>query len=89
MRFAVMDTGKGIASEIQTKSFALYLHADAMVARHFGGSGLGLSIRRSSTCLLDDDISVRSKLGKGSTFTLVNFDAEPTEWRPGNSGMPD
>jgi len=89
MRFAVMDTGTGIASEIQTKSFAFYVLADGMVALHFGGSGLGVSISRSLACLLDGDISVLSKLGKDSTFTLVIFDAEPTEWRPENSGMSD
>ena len=48
-----------------------------------------LSVSRSSACLLDYDNSVRSELGKGSTFTLVIFDAEPTEWRPGKLVMPD
>lgn len=84
-----MDTGTGIASEIQTKILAPYVPADATVARHSGGSGLGVSISRSLACLLDDDFSLLSKLGEGSTFTLVIFAAEPTEWRPGNSGMPD
>jgi signal transduction histidine kinase len=69
--FAVSDTGPGIAPEVQAKLFAPYVQADPAVARHFGGSGLGLAR------LLGGDIVLRSTPGEGSTFTLEIIATEP------------
>ena len=75
--FAVKDTGPGIAPEVQAKLFAPYVQADPAVARHFGGSGLGLSISRGLARLLGGDIVLRSTPGEGSTFTLEIIATEP------------
>lgn len=77
LSFAVSDTGPGISPEVQAKLFAPYVQADAAVARHFGGSGLGLSISRGLARLLGGDIALRSVPGAGSTFTLEITVTEP------------
>jgi signal transduction histidine kinase len=64
----VKDTGIGIAPEHQKKIFDRFYRVQSDRSRNTGGSGLGLaiaqSIARSHSCKL----SVRSELGKGSTF---------------------
>ncbi len=79
IRFVVTDTGPGIPPEVQTKLFAPYVQADASVARRFGGSGLGLSISRGLARLLGGDITLRSVVGEGSTFTVEIMARAPAE----------
>jgi signal transduction histidine kinase len=68
---AVEDTGIGIAEEDLEKVFEDFRQADNSPTREYGGAGLGLAICRRLAGMLDGQLTVNSKLGSGSTFTLV------------------
>jgi CheY-like chemotaxis protein len=73
-----MDTGIGMAQEVLERVFEPYIQADNSITRKFGGSGLGLTISRHFAQALGGQLTVRSELGKGSTFTLT-IDPGPLE----------
>jgi len=71
LRFDVIDTGIGIAPDYVDKIFESFTQAGTDVARKFGGTGLGLTISKQLVSLMHGDISVKSELGKGTTFSVV------------------
>ncbi len=71
LRFDVADTGMGIRDEVLETLFKPFTQADTSLTRRFGGSGLGLSICRALSRKLGGEITVATREGAGSTFTLT------------------
>jgi len=69
-RFAVKDTGVGIAPENLNSIFEEFQQEDSSVTRKFGGSGLGLSICTRLVHLMSGEITCESKQGEGSCFKI-------------------
>jgi signal transduction histidine kinase/CheY-like chemotaxis protein len=70
VRFCVADNGIGMGPEVMTRLFQPFTQADQSTARQFGGTGLGLSITKRLLELMHGDISVTSREGEGSVFTV-------------------
>jgi len=68
VRFEVCDTGIGLTSEQQSKLFQSFSQADGSTTRQYGGTGLGLTIAKQLTELMNGRVWIESEHGKGSRF---------------------
>jgi signal transduction histidine kinase len=68
---AVEDTGIGIPEEHLSRIFDPFWQVEHSSTRRFGGTGLGLGVARELARLLGGDVTVSSRMGSGSTFTLT------------------
>ncbi len=71
LHLKVRDTGIGIPDDKFNTIFDAFQQADTSTTRRYGGTGLGLTICKRLTSLMDGDIWVESKVGKGSTFHVL------------------
>jgi two-component system phosphate regulon sensor histidine kinase PhoR len=69
-RIQVEDTGIGIAPEDQARIFERFYRVDKARSRELGGTGLGLSIVKHLSQSFGGGVSVRSEVGRGSTFSV-------------------
>lgn len=68
--FTCTDSGVGIAPEHLQRIFEAFWQAEQRPTRRVGGTGLGLTVSRRLAHLLGGDLTVESRLGQGTTFTL-------------------
>lgn len=83
---SVSDNGIGIPEEDQARIYERFFRVDKSRSREIGGTGLGLSITKSAILRHHGTISLESKEGEGTTFTVripLHYSAEPMELRVG------
>jgi len=68
---SVSDQGPGISKLVQARIFEPFYRADTAYSQGIGGVGLGLSIVKSLVQAHGGEVTIRSKLGQGSTFTFT------------------
>lgn len=71
IRFAVTDTGIGIAPELHDKLFEDFSQVDSPLQKRLRGTGLGLSLCKRFAALLGGRVGVTSTPGVGSSFFVV------------------
>ena len=71
LKFSVQDTGIGISESFIPKIFDSFTQEDSTRSSKFGSTGLGMAITKNIVEMMNGSISVESKKGVGSTFTVV------------------
>lgn len=71
VRFAVSDTGIGIAPELHGALFEDFSQVDSPLQKRLRGTGLGLSLCKRFAQLLGGEVGVQSLPGSGSTFFVI------------------
>lgn len=70
-KFTISDTGIGIDSESLQHLFDPFFRSSDVISKHIEGSGLGLAIVKNIVDYKGGTISVTSRQGEGTTFTVT------------------
>ena len=71
LKIDIIDSGIGMSPSACKNVFDPFVQADVTVSRRFGGTGLGLSISRKFARALGGEITVTSREGEGSIFSIT------------------
>lgn len=71
VRFAVSDTGIGIAADLHGSLFEDFAQVDSPLQKRLRGTGLGLSLCKRFASLLGGEVGFESAPGVGSTFYVI------------------
>ncbi|TWD40957.1 two-component system sensor histidine kinase EvgS [Vibrio crassostreae] len=71
LRLAVRDTGIGMTKAQQSTIFEPFVQAEASISRHFGGTGLGMSIVANLVRLMKGHITVQSEFNLGTLVEVT------------------
>ena len=71
MIISITDNGIGMSEEFQKRVFETFERERNTTSSHIEGSGIGMGITKKLVELMDGTIEVKSKQGKGSTFTVT------------------
>jgi|GEM_PF-340898 len=88
--FVIEDNGRGMTEEYQKIIFEPFSREQLEATDSIQGTGLGMAITKNLVNFMGGTISVKSKLGEGSTFTvmiplrLVENEEENTFWQDHN-----
>lgn len=66
--FEIIDTGPGIALEMQSHIFESFTQQDGTITRRYGGTGLGLTISKQLVDLMGGQLALQSMPGRGARF---------------------
>ena len=72
LKFYVKDTGVGIPDEMKDNIFGMFRQANESLSRTYNGVGIGLSISKSLTELLNGKIWLESQVDEGTTFYFTH-----------------
>lgn len=70
MLISIKDTGCGIEPDFLKGIFTPFVQQDSSIVKEYGGTGLGLAITKNIVDLFQGEISVRSEVGRGTTFEV-------------------
>jgi signal transduction histidine kinase len=70
IELVVIDNGIGLTDEQQQRLFRPFAQGDTSISRKYGGTGLGLALVWRFYQLMGGEVTVKSALGEGASFTV-------------------